>query len=688
MPQDITCKILVVDDRPANRLSIRAIVSDFNVEMIEADSGEAALTKAQEHDFALILLDVRLPGIDGITTAEHLRRSDRARDVPIMFLTAFDRVPEQVDRAYGLGAVDFLIKPIVPKMLMSKMAVFIDLYKKNRAIELQAAQLRESEQREHLRRLDDERAAWDAQRLRREVELQTHIAQEKERSATILNCIKEAVVAVDAQQLILSLNHAAEQLFGKTSAAAEGAYVGQVVRLLDPDTRQPLPFREERRDVIAVGSNGQEHLVACSSNVIVDGTGTNHGRVFVYRDVTTQRRMERDLNNHQRLESLGHLAAGIAHDFNNMLGMILASAATLRREGISEEKRGDLIESIESTCERASGLARQLLTFSRGGAPVKELCDPSQLVRSSVEMSLRGGSTRCEFQFADGMWPAELDPSQITQVFTNLAINAREAMGDKGRLLVVGQNRYIGPAGEEKLASGSYVEFRIQDTGPGISSKDAEMIFDPYFSTKSHHRGLGLSSAYSVVKRHGGLLKLDTTHVGGAALTVTLPARPNAVTKEQVPHSDDYAASGSVLVMDDEERLRDLFSDFLVTIHCRVVTAANGEEAIAAYQAALDRGEIFDAVVLDLTVRGGMGGADTLVQLKALDPGVLAIACSGYANDPIMCNHEQFGFAASIAKPFRFESFARTVLGVVSRRQQQKAQPQIGQQRTLISLVR
>ncbi|HXS18529.1 MAG TPA: response regulator, partial [Polyangiaceae bacterium] len=326
MNQDITSKILVVDDRPANRLSIRAIVSDFNVEVIEADSGESALNKAQEHDFALILLDVHLPGIDGITAAEQLRRTQRARDVPIMFLTAFDRVPEQVDRAYGLGAVDFLIKPIVPKMLMSKMAVFIELHNKNRAIELQAAQLRESEQREHLRRLDDERAAWEAQRLRREVELQTHIAQEKERSATILSCIKEAVVAVDAQQQILSLNHAAEQLFGRSSASAQGVFVGQVVRLLDPDTRQALPFRDERRDVIALGSNGQEHLVACSSNIIVDSAGVNQGRVFVYRDVTTQRRMERDLNNHQRLESLGHLAAGIAHDFNNMLGMILASA--------------------------------------------------------------------------------------------------------------------------------------------------------------------------------------------------------------------------------------------------------------------------------------------------------------------------------------------------------------------------
>lgn len=675
MAQDTKSKILVVDDRPANLLAMQAMLSSFDVELIEATSGEDALVKAREHTFALILLDVRLPGIDGITTAEGLRAIERARGVPIMFLTAFDRIPEQVDRAYALGAVDFLFKPIVPKILMAKIAVFIDLHKKKRANELQANLLRENEEREQSRRVHDERAAWEAAQLRHEVELKTRLAHEKERSATILNCIKEAVVAVDSRDCVLSLNHAAEQLFGVTSSSAEGTPVEKIVQLKDVETREPVPPREENRDLLAVSVTGEEHVVASSSGSIIDKLGTDHGRVFVYRDVTTQRRMERDINNHQRLESLGHLAAGIAHDFNNMLGMIMASATTLRRPDLTEEKRRELIESVEDTCERASGLARQLLTFSHGGAPVKELSNPEQLVRGTVEMSLKGGTTSCEFHFDGTPWPAELDPSQISQVFSNLAINAREAMGDRGNIVVHGRNRQVGPGDEKHLLPGPYIEFTVHDDGPGIASKDAELIFDPYFSTKSSHRGLGLSSAYSVVKRHGGLLKVVQPQEGGATFQVLLPARPDASAPEEVPPSNNYATGGHVLVMDDEERLRHLFSDFLMTIHCRVVTAANGEEALGAYRAALEEGDPFDAVVLDLTVRGGMGGADTLAQLKSIAPDVLAIACSGYANDPIMCAHEQFGFAAAIAKPFRFEPFARTVMGVVARNQNAKGEP-------------
>lgn len=669
MQETTEIKVLVVDDRAANLIAIRAMLEDFQVQVIEATSGEAALEHAKSHDFALALMDVRLPGMSGVVTAEALRNSERNKDVPIMFLTAFEGVNEEIERAYSLGAVDFLIKPIVPQILLAKMGVFIDLYRKNRELREQARLLQLSQAREHERQLNEERATWEASRLRREVDLQKKIADERERSAVILRCIREAVVAVDADRRIVLLNPAAEDLLGISDEKARGCFVEDIVRLINPETRSPVAPEDVTGDVVATALDGVEHVVSDSIGPIVGQNGEMQGMVFVYRDVTAQRNMERDLQNQQRLESLGHLAGGIAHDFNNMLSMILASSTILRRSLPSDGKESNLLQGIEDTCARASGLTRQLLTFSRGGAPVKEVCDTERLVRDTVEMSLKGGGTRCEFDIQGPLWAAELDPAQISQVLSNLILNAREATSDSGNILVQARNLPPESVNRRALAHGTYIEIRVQDDGPGISPNDAELIFDPYYSTKSDHRGLGLSSSYSVVKRHGGILQIDSTFTGGASFVILLPASPDLVAKDvEELHSGDYATGGHVLVMDDEPRLRELLTDCLVAVECRVETAADGKSAIDVYTDSLERGDPFDVVILDLTVRGGMGGAETLRRLKEFDPSVLAIACSGYANDPIMCDHEKFGFAAAIGKPFRFAVLARAVRSLVGRR--------------------
>lgn len=669
MQETTEIKVLVVDDRAANLLAIRAMLEDLQVQTIEAASGEAALELAKSHDFALALMDVRLPGMDGVETAEELRKTERNKDVPIMFLTAFDGVSKEVERAYSLGAVDFLIKPIVPQILLAKIGVFIDLYRKNRELREQARLLQLSQAREHERQLNEERATWEANRLRREVDFQKKIADERERSAVILRCIREAVVAVDADRRIVLLNPAAEDLLGISDEKARGLSVDEVVRLVNPETRSPVLPEDVTGDVLATAVDGIEHTVSDSIGPIVDENGKLQGMVFVYRDVTAQRNMERDLQNQQRLESLGHLAGGIAHDFNNMLSMILASSTILRRSLPIDGKDANLLQGIEDTCARASGLTRQLLTFSRGGAPVKEACDTERLVRDTVEMSLKGGGTRCEYDIQGPLWAAELDPTQISQVLSNLVLNAREATSDSGNILIQARNLSPESVNRRALTHGTYIEIRVQDDGPGIPPNDAELIFDPYYSTKSDHRGLGLSSSYSVVKRHGGILQLDSTYTSGASFVMLLPASPDLVVKDaEELQSGDYATGGHVLVMDDEPRLRELLTDCLVAVECRVETAPDGKSALDAYTDSLERGDPFEVVILDLTVRGGMGGAETLRHLKELDPSVLAIACSGYANDPIMCDHEKFGFAASIGKPFRFAVLARAVRSLVGRR--------------------
>jgi len=660
--------ILAVDDRPANLLALDAMLEDLDVRIVHASSGEDALAAAARADFALILMDLVLPGIDGLETARMLRQREASRHVPIIFLTAYDRVEQQVEKAYELGAVDFLFKPIVAPILISKIAVFVELHRKTIAVQRQQELLREAQERAHEQDLTEQRARWVAEQLRREVILQRNIAAARQQQAVTLRCIGDAVIATDAARRITLLNRAAEELCGWTEEAARGLPLEEVIRLVHPESREPRDLANLAGDSILLARDGSEHRVGDSLAPIVDDTGGALGQVLVFRDVTAQRRMEQELQNNQRLESLGQLAAGIAHDFNNMLAMIMASSSLAVRELNEPSMARTLFEDIENTCEKATGLTHQLLTFAQGGAPVRKPSEISPLVRDAVAFSLRGSGTECRFEFDEELWPAEVDAGQITQVLSNLALNARDAMRGQGAITVRAKNVKLAD-GTIPIAPGDYVWISVEDHGAGIQRHQLERIFDPYFTTKPGHQGLGLASSHSVVRRHGGHLRAESMPGSGSIFHVYLPASPGTLLAEPPPVSEAYAGGGHVLVMDDEPRLRDLLTECLVALKCRVRVAAHGDEAIALYREMFEH-DPFDVVVLDLTIRGGKGGAETLRELRALDPGVLAIACSGYSNDPIMCDHARHGFAEALEKPFRFAMLARAVRKVMARREQ------------------
>jgi len=666
MSEHETIHILAVDDRPANLVALDAMLEDLDIHVAHAGSGEEALVAAARGNFALILMDVFLPGIDGLETARRLRDRAETRHVPIIFLTAYDRVDEQVEQAYALGAVDFLFKPIVPPMLISKIGVFVELHRKTLDLERQQVMLRQAQERAHEQRLTEERARWEAEQLRREVALQRSIAAARQQQAVTLRSIGDAVVATDAAQRVTLLNRAAEGLCGWSEDAARGRPLAEVIRLVDPDTRAPRDLARIDGDSILLSKDGSEHRVDDRLAPLIDDSGTEQGSVLVFRDVTDQRRLEQALQNNQRLESLGQLAAGIAHDFNNMLGMIMASSSLAIRDLPETSTARALLEDIEDTCDRATALTRQLLTFAQGGAPVRKPTDVSAVIKDAIEFSLRGAGTRCAFEFADSLWTAELDVGQVTQVLSNLALNARDAMNNEGVIQVRARNLRVG-AGGLPLDEGYYIQISVEDKGAGIPRHQLEQIFDPYFTTKPGHHGLGLASSHSVVRRHGGLLQVESTPGAGSIFHVYLPASPGAQVTEAPPQSEEFGGDGHVLVMDDEPRLLELLSDCLVALRCRVRRATHGDEAVTLYREMM-HSDPFDVVILDLTIRGGKGGAETIRELKALDPNVLAIACSGYANDPIMCDHQSYGFTEALEKPFRFAMLARAVRKVMAER--------------------
>ncbi len=373
------------------------------------------------------------------------------------------------------------------------------------------------------------------------------------------------------------------------------------------------------------------------------------------KEMSQRKKMENEILNAQKLESIGILAGGIAHDFNNLLTAILGNISLAKRSG-DTENMPEKLEAAERACIRAQDLTRQLLTFAKGGTPVKKTISLARLLKECVPFTLRGSNVKGELDIPQDLWPVEVDPGQLHQVIGNLVINADQAMPEGGKITVNAQNKEIKKDNQLLLKAGSYVEISVADRGVGIAEKHLQRIFDPFFSTKQKGSGLGLATSYSIIKNHGGRITVDSRIGDGTTFRLYIPAAPGKVIEEKEQKSEQpFSGAGRILVMDDEEMIRDMVFDFLGEIGYEVVTAEDGAEAIALYKEARKSGKDFDAVILDLTVPGGLGGKEALKGLVEIDPGVKAIASSGYHGDPVMANFKDFGFSNAIAKPYKIE---------------------------------
>jgi len=420
--------------------------------------------------------------------------------------------------------------------------------------------------------------------------------------------------------------------------------------------------RYRRRD----GSTFWAHVTA---SIARDAAGAPLYGIGIAEDITAHLAHEQELLRAQKLESLGVLAGGIAHDFNNILTVILGNASLARQLPAPDAECVPLLADIEQAAVRARGLTQQLLTFAKGGAPVKQRASLREILTESSLFVARGSSVACAFEIDEHLAPVEVDTAQISQVFQNLVINAVQAMPTGGTVTVRAEN--VALDDPQILPPGTYVRITIADTGMGIPEAHLTRIFDPYFTTKQVGSGLGLTTALSIVMRHGGRLEVQS-HIGhGTACIVHLPALtsdhsidvhvPAALTTPVVS-----ATRGHVLVMDDELPVRTLLVRTLQESGYTVAAAANGDEALALFRAAHAHPPRFDVVILDLTVRGGMGGADVLTHLRQIDPGIKAIVSSGYSSDPIMADFRAAGFNGAVPKPFRIEDLATVLQRVMA----------------------
>jgi PAS domain S-box-containing protein len=367
----------------------------------------------------------------------------------------------------------------------------------------------------------------------------------------------------------------------------------------------------------------------------------------IARDITDRKRMQDELLKTQKLESLGVLAGGIAHDFNNILTAIIGNVSLARMQVGEGHKAASRLAASENALARATDLTRQLLTFARGGEPIKKVIEVGGLLKEAASFAIHGSTVKCQFILPDDLWLVEADAGQLSQVIQNLVINARQAMPEGGTLTLEAEN--IRSLQEGKR----FVHISVVDRGAGIPKHHLQRIFDPYFTTKQLGSGLGLATCYSIIKRHDGNITVKSTLGKGSTFYVDLPASEQGSAVEAGLNIEVVYGSGRVLVMDDEEQVREATQAMLEELGYTVECAKNGSDTVDLYRQRKEEGTPFSVVIMDLTIPGGMGGKEAINLLLKLDPNVKAIVSSGYSADPVMANYREYGFVSVLRKPYR-----------------------------------
>ena len=482
-----------------------------------------------------------------------------------------------------------------------------------------------------------------------------------------LGNIADAIYWITPDARIWDVNGAAEKMLGFT----RDQFLSMSICDIDPEfttERWPSHWEELKRagsllfESIHRFRDGRDIPVEITANYF-----KYYDREYncaIVRDITERRAMQEERIRSQKLESLGVLAGGIAHDFNNILTGIMGNISFARKFIDESHRSSKILEQAETASRRAADLAHQLLTFAKGSQPIKKTVSARQIIEASSSLVLHGSSVLSTIAIPDDLYTIDADEGQLSQVFNNIIINAAQSMPDGGTITIAAENVTLDSTHMPSLAAGKCIKVTVTDTGCGIAAEELKMIFDPYYTTKPSGNGLGLASVYSIISKHGGHISVRSSVGRGTTFDILLPASSrDSIEARTESAATEAGEHNSLLVMDDEEILRDLAADMLGDLGYRVQTCSNGDEAIALYAAARAAGTPFSAVIMDLTVPGGMGGKEAAQHILKIDPQARLVVSSGYSNDPVMADSARFGFCATIAKPYSMADVA----GVLNR---------------------
>lgn len=488
------------------------------------------------------------------------------------------------------------------------------------------------------------------------------LREERERLEVVLSALADAVVATDVEGRITLLNASAERILGRKAQEVLGKPFCKVFSLEPTSCKdlEELSSSEKASYLEEVPirlPGGEEAYFEVVAHPVCDEEGKMVGRVVVFRDITLRKRLEEEARRTTQLETLSIVSSGLAHDFNNLLATISGYLEVLKLKFPSPEIQ-TLVEKAEKACLTARTLTRELLTYTKGGAPVKKAASLEKIVREALEFALAGSGIRIHQEFQARFPPLQLDAEQLTICLHNIFLNARQAMHDRGEIFVT-----LRQEGNEAV-------IEIRDTGPGIPEELQAKIFEPFFSTREGGSGLGLYTCRRIIEAHGGRIEVESRPGEGALFRLRLPlvpARAEERRRESPPQAADGEPLRRILILDDEEGVRESMAEILRLHGFEVETAAEGREALERFRKALSEGRRFDLVILDLTVPGGWGGREVLPELRKLDPGVRALVASGYSQDPVVSKPREFGFDGALLKPFTAQSLVSEIHRILER---------------------
>jgi len=623
--------ILIVEDSLTQQTKLQLMLESENFVVSVASNGMEALNSLENNSLSLpdlVLADIVMPEMDGIELTAKI--NNNYEDIPVIILTAKDD-EENLIKAFGVGVVDYLIKPFSQTALMMRIQNTLNLFRKNRE------------------------------------------------TYQIFNTAPIGMRLIDKNFKILRINDTMCKILGLKREEMIGKKCYEYFCInceYQKDHELTDIFKEGNSPVFETEleytrPNGEVIVGLVTQTPFRDHNGVLVGMIESFRDVTQWKRAEVELQTMQNIRSVGFLAGGIAHDFNNILTGIYGNIELAKLKLSEDDESREYIEKAEKSLSRAKGLTQRLISFAHGNSLAKEILDMHVMVSEVLSFALAGSKIRPFIHADDNLYHVEVDHTQIQRVLTNLTVNAVEASDESGNLNVYLKNRIIVENELPDLNAGEYLELIFKDEGCGMSRDLLSQVFTPYFSTKHVGRGFGLAICYSIIDKHKGRISVESELGKGTAFNILLPAAINnegdnlkqqkVLDDKEMPKLENL----SVLVMDDEEMLLDLMTEFLKLSHSSVQKSFNGEEAIELYQKSIKNGKPYDLVILDLTIPGGMGGEVVVKKLLEINPDVKCIVSSGYSDNDIISNFVEYGFKEVISKPYTLENVQSTISKVV-----------------------
>lgn len=634
-------RILVVDNHPVILEFMSKVLNRAGFEVLTAQDGLSALDLMQTHTPDVMFIDLVMPNIDGKKLCHIIRRMPQFNNTRLIILSGI-ACEEQIPLD-ELGAEACIAKGSFAEMSRHVLNLL--------------------GQHDNAPVVASDSRAFGSDDLHSRAITKELLAANRH-FQLILESIAEGIVELNSEHRIIYANPTAKAIIGMTDEKLLGEQFPRLFEAVDQKVvKQKLLELDNISSVIT-----EDSPVAMSGKRLairfVPILGEAGGIIAILNDISDKKRLADQLQRAQKMEAIGLLAGGIAHDFNNILTAIVGNVSLSKMYLKPEDRAFKKLQEAESASVRARNLTLQLLTFAKGGAPIKRPVPVVEIISECCQYALKNPAVQCRIDLEENLWPVDVDKGQFSQAIQNILVNAEQAMPRGGIVRIRARKRVFDPKVDPRMRYENYVELTITDEGEGIAEEHLYKIFDPYFTTRQKGGGLGLTIAYSIIKNHKGVLNVESTPGKGTSLILHIPA----VVKPERPVGKFglIKARGKVLVMDDEEIVRDVVSEMLEFIGYSVEVAADGAAAVDCYKAAMNSNAPFDAVIMDLIVPEGIGGKEAVKLLLDVDPKAKIIVSSGYSDDPIMSDYEAYGFKGVVIKPFKIDDLGRTLQEMIS----------------------